>query len=56
MIAEALLSQTPVLMGVSRTNLDACVAFAGDAFVGLEADEDAVLQWCRDVMRDLETA
>ena len=55
-IADALLSNTPVLIGVSRQNLNACLAFAGDAFVGLELDQDAVIQWCRHVIRDVETA
>jgi nucleoside-triphosphatase THEP1 len=49
-ITEALLSGTPVVFGVSRLNLDACLEFAGGQFTQLELDPDAVVAWCRQVV------
>lgn len=46
-IAEALLSDIPVVFGVSRLNLDACLDFAGGRFTQLAADPDAIVAWCR---------
>lgn len=46
-IAEALLSGVPVVFGVSRLNLDACLEFAGGRINQLELDPDAVVAWCR---------
>jgi nucleoside-triphosphatase THEP1 len=46
-ITEALLSGTPVVFGVSRLNLDACLEFAGGQFTQLESDPEAVVAWCR---------
>jgi len=44
-IAEALASDIPVVLGVSRLNLDACLAFAGGPVARLEADPDAIAAW-----------
>lgn len=46
-IAEALLSGTPVVFGVPKLNLDACLEFAGDRFTQLAADPDAIVAWCK---------
>jgi nucleoside-triphosphatase THEP1 len=50
-IAEALLSDIPVVMGVSQLNLDACREFAGGPFTRLVPDQDAVVAWCRQIIR-----
>lgn len=56
-IAEALLSDTPVILGVSRLNLDACLEFAGGQVIELEPGPDAVVAWCRRYLdRDLPGA
>jgi nucleoside-triphosphatase THEP1 len=46
-IAEALTSGIPVVLGVSRLNLEACLAFAGGPVAELAADPDAIADWCR---------
>lgn len=46
-IAEALLCDIPVVFGVSRLNLDACLEFAGGRFTRLEAEPGAIVDWCR---------
>lgn len=50
-IADALLSNIPVLIGVSRQNLDACAEFAGGAFAHLDPDLETVVEWCRQAKR-----
>ena len=50
-IAEALLSDVPVVLGVSSLNLDACLAFAGGPVAGLEPKPDAIVAWCRQTIR-----
>lgn len=46
-LGEALLAGVPVLLGVSRLNLEACKQFAGDVFTLLPADIDHVVDWCK---------
>jgi nucleoside-triphosphatase THEP1 len=46
-IAEALASGIPVVLGVSRLNLLACVDFAGGPVVELAADPEAIAAWGR---------
>lgn len=46
-IAEALLCDIPVVFGVSRLNLDACLEFAEGRFTRLEAEPVAIVGWCR---------
>lgn len=46
-IAEALLCDIPVILGVSRLNLDACLEFAGGRFTRLEPEPVAIVDWCR---------
>lgn len=46
-IAEALLCDIPVVFGVSRLNLDACLEFSGGRFTRLEAEPVAIVDWCR---------
>ena len=46
MIADALLSEIPVVLGVSRLNLDACLEFSGGSFANLPPDQDAIVSWC----------
>lgn len=50
-IAEALLAGIPVLLGVSRLNLDAFLAFAGDGFARIGPDQGAIQSWCAQVVR-----
>ena len=50
-IAEALVADVPVLLGVSELNLDACLAFAGGPAARLDASQDAIVAWCRDAIR-----
>lgn len=45
-LSNALLAGVPVLLGVSQLNLEACKQFAGDCFVALPCDADAVVAWC----------
>ena len=45
-VAEALLSEIPVLLGVSRHNLAACEDFVGAILTRLPNDEKDVLAWC----------
>ncbi|MDE3116296.1 MAG: DUF2478 domain-containing protein [Pseudomonadota bacterium] len=47
LIAEALLSGIPVMLGVSTLNLYDLQAFAGEAAVRLPAECDAIMAWCR---------
>jgi len=44
-IAEALASDTPVVLGVSTLNLHACLDFAGGAAQRLAADPQAIAAW-----------
>lgn len=46
-IAEALVRDIPVVLAVSRLNLDACLEFAGGRFTQLEAEPVAIVDWCR---------
>ena len=46
-IAAALTSGIPVVLGVSRLNLQACLEFAGYPVARLAADPDAIAAWCR---------
>jgi nucleoside-triphosphatase THEP1 len=46
-IAEALLTGVPVVTGVTRLNLGACLDFAGGPVTHLAADADAIAAWCR---------
>lgn len=50
LIAEALGSGIPVLLGVNGLNLDAFRAFAGGYETALTADADEVLLWCLDAI------
>jgi nucleoside-triphosphatase THEP1 len=50
-IAEALLADIPVVVGVSQLNLQACLEFAGGAFNAIAPDQDAILDWCRRAIR-----
>jgi nucleoside-triphosphatase THEP1 len=53
-IAEALLSDVPVVLGVSSLNLDACLTFAGGPVARLEPRPDAIVAWCRQTIRRRE--
>ncbi len=56
-IAEALLADVPVVLGVSRLNLEALLAFAGGPIARLEPAPDAIVAWCRKaVQRELLAA
>jgi hypothetical protein len=46
-IAEALELGLPVLIGVNGLNLDAFLAFAGEAAVALPAEPRTVADWCK---------
>jgi len=45
-IAEALLSGVPVVLGVSRLNLEACLDFAGGPVARLAPESNAIVAWC----------
>jgi nucleoside-triphosphatase THEP1 len=51
-IAEALMSDVPVVLGVSRLNLDACLDFAGGPVARLAPDPAAIVAWCRETVRN----
>ena len=50
-IAEALMADVPVVLGVSKLNLDACLAFAGAPVARLDPNQDAIVTWCREAIR-----
>lgn len=50
LIAEALISGIPVVLGVSRLNLGACLEFAGGSAIRLVPDRDAIVFWCRNAI------
>jgi nucleoside-triphosphatase THEP1 len=50
-IAEALISGIPVLIGVSRLNLSACEAFVGGPLATIAPTEVAITRWCRSAIR-----
>jgi nucleoside-triphosphatase THEP1 len=50
-IAEALLSNIPVALAVSRRNLDACLEFAGGSFAHLAPSQTGIVAWCRRAIR-----
>ncbi len=45
-IGEALHAGIPVLIGLSRLNVDAMKTFCDGQFVSLEANETVILNWC----------
>ena len=49
-IAEALIAGIPVVIGVSRLNLNDFVAFAGDSATCLAPERDVILVWCRNAL------
>ncbi len=50
LIAAALIAETPVIIGVSKGNLDAFVEFAGDGAICLDAERHAIVSWCRNAI------
>ena len=46
-IAEALISEKPVIIGVSGANLNALIDFVGDTITYLPPNVTAVISWCR---------
>ncbi len=50
LIADALASGTPVLLGVSDTHSAAFECFAEGMAIKLTPTEDAILEWCKTVI------
>lgn len=50
LLAEALIANIPVIIGVSRLNLDDFLAFTADAGTLLTPVGDAVVIWCRETI------
>jgi nucleoside-triphosphatase THEP1 len=50
-IAEAIMADVPVVLGVSKLNLDAFLAFAGAPVARLDLNQDAIVSWCREAVR-----
>ncbi len=46
-IADALISGVPVLMGVPRRNLGACLEFCGGSVAYLACEREAIISWCK---------
>ncbi|OJU25335.1 MAG: hypothetical protein BGN91_13415 [Nitrobacter sp. 62-13] len=49
-IAEALIAEIPLIIGVSEHNLDDFLAFAGEAANRLKPDVEAITAWCRNAI------
>lgn len=50
-IAEALIADIPVIIGVSSQNLADFLAFAGDSATRLSPDIEAMTAWCRNAIK-----
>lgn len=48
LIAQMLMRDVPVLLGVNALNREAFEVFSGGAAIELSADEDSVYRWCRE--------
>ncbi len=55
LIAGALERGIPVLIGVSETHRAAFERFAGDMAIALPPEQDAILEWCREVIANAPT-
>jgi nucleoside-triphosphatase THEP1 len=51
-IAEALIAEIPLLIGVSTRNLCHFLTFVGDSTTRLKPDIEAVTAWCRNAIED----
>jgi nucleoside-triphosphatase THEP1 len=49
-IAEALIAEIPLIIGVSALNLADFLAFAGDSATRLKPDAGAIAAWCRNAI------
>jgi nucleoside-triphosphatase THEP1 len=49
-VAEALIAEIPLLIGVSTQNLGDFLAFAGDAAIRLKPKIEAMTAWCRNAI------
>lgn len=49
-LAEALIAETPLLIGVSTQNLPDFLAFVGGSATRLEPDIEAMMAWCRNAV------
>lgn len=50
-IGEALMARTPVVLGVSHLNLEACIAFVDGALTRLSPDAAAIATWGQQALR-----
>ena len=49
-IAEALIAEIPLIIGVSEHNLDDFLAFAGESAIRMKPDVEAITAWCRNAI------
>jgi hypothetical protein len=49
-VAEALIAEIPLLIGVSTQNLGDFLTFVGDSVTCLEPDIEAISAWCRNAI------
>jgi hypothetical protein len=49
-VAEALIAEIPLLIGVSTQNLGDFLAFAGDSVIRLKPNIEAMTTWCRNAI------
>jgi hypothetical protein len=49
-IAEALIAEIPLLIGVSTRNLCDFLTFVGDSTTRLKLDIEAIMAWCRNAI------
>lgn len=49
-IADALIAEIPLVIGVSALNLCDFLSFVGDSFTRLRPDIDAITAWCRNAI------
>jgi len=51
-IAEALIAEIPLVIGVSTRNLRDFLTFVGDSVTPLRSDIEAITAWCRNAIED----
>lgn len=51
-IAEAMIAEIPLVIGVSTRNLRDFLTFVGDSVAHLRPDIEAIMAWCRDAIKD----
>ena len=49
-IAEALIAEIPLVIGVSTRNLSDFLTFVGDSATRLRSDIEAITAWCRNAI------